>query len=150
MIALCLVHLSLPVLAQAPNNEPTPEVSSLILIQENSIVAQTSHENPPETYTLGSLTGDDDQEVADVLMKRICVCESGDNFKAINPNSGALGRCQMIPSTRDYVEKKWNIKIDWENPDQQWYACLRLLKEEGTGHWGSPYTNWGTYWCWSK
>jgi len=79
-----------------------------------------------------------------LLMQKICWCESFDDPKALNESSGALGRCQMIPQTRNYVERKWGIEIDWENPDEQLYACQRLLNEEGTKHWAQ------TEFCWNK
>jgi hypothetical protein len=142
VIALCLVHLSLPVLAQAPNSE-VPEIRSLILIQENSLVGQTSPENPPKTLVNGFRDLIYDKEVADVLSK-IITCESGGNCKAQNPNSSAYGLCQMLTSTREGLEKKWGFKIDKKNCEEQYYACYRLLKEEGRKHWLE------TEWCWSK
>jgi len=82
------------------------------------------------TYTLGSLT-----EKRTELMDKIMDAESNDNPIAKNPKSSAYGRCQFLKSTRDYVEKKWGIKIDWNDPEQQGYACERLLREEGDSHW---------------
>ena len=68
-------------------------------------------------------------------MERIIQAESGGNPEAYNPESGAIGLCQFIPSTRDYVEKKWGFKIDWKDEKDQRYACKRLLEEEGCSHW---------------
>jgi len=77
-------------------------------------------------------------------MDRIIFCESTDNPEAYNEKSGALGLCQMIPLTRDYVEKKWNMEIDWQDPLEQRYACERLLQEEGDVHWLASKD------CWAK
>jgi len=126
----------------APNSE-IPEISSLILIQENSVVAQTSHFNPYVAPTNGFRDLIYEKEVADVLDK-IITCESGGNYKAQNPNSSAYGLCQMLISTREGLEIKWGLKIDMNSYDKQYYACYRLLKEEGRKHWLE------TEWCWSK
>ena len=84
----------------------------------------------PKVYTLGVLFEEKTEK-----MDRIMDAESKDNPIARNPISGAYGRCQFIPSTRKYVEKKWKLEIDWNDPEQQGYACERLLREEGDIHW---------------
>ena len=84
----------------------------------------------PSVYTVGN------------LMERIIQAESGGNPEAYNPTSGAHGLCQFIPSTKKYVERKWRIDIDWSNPEQQKYACQRLLQEEGTKHWKESKNVW--------
>lgn len=130
----------------APDNEPIPEIkeiSTLILIQENSLLGQTSTENPPVTLTNGFRDLIYAPEIVFVLDK-IITCESGGNYKAENPTSGAWGLCQMLPSTQINVEKKWGLEIDWNSSDDQLYACYRLLMEEGTKHWNE------TKGCWSK
>lgn len=131
--ALCLVHLSLPALAQAPNVK-IPEIRDLILIQENSIVGQTSHFNPSVMLVNGFKDLIYEKEVTDVLDK-IITCESGGNYKAQNPYSSAYGLCQMLTSTREGLEIKWGYKIDINSYDEQYYACYRLLMEEGCRHW---------------
>ena len=83
-----------------------------------------------EVYTLGTLTEERTEK-----MDRIMDAESNDNSIAKNPTSSAYGKCQFLKSTRDYVEKKWGIKINWNDPEQQGYACERLLREEGDSHW---------------
>jgi len=85
-------------------------------------------ESPVLHYqVLGSLKGD--------LIDRIIFCESSGNPKAKNPRSSAHGLCQFISSTKRYVEKKWDMTIDWDNPVDQLYACKRLYSEEGEKHW---------------
>ncbi len=65
----------------------------------------------------------------------IIECESSWDPTKRNPISGAHGLCQFIPSTKKYVERKWKLKIDWDDPQEQLYACKRLLKEEGCRPW---------------
>ena len=92
-----------------------------------------------EIYELGEL-----KETSTGLMDKIMDCESNDDPTAENPNSTAFGRCQMIEETRKYIERKWDLEIDWEDPEQQGYACERLLREEGIRHWEE------TRYCWGK
>jgi len=79
------------------------------------------------------------------LMDKIILVESGWDPKAANPNSTAWGYCQMLYSTRKYVEKKWKMDIDFDDPEQQLYACRRLLDEEGTRHWLASKDKWIKY-----
>ena len=78
------------------------------------------------------------------LIERIIWCESKNCPTAQNPKSTAYGICQFIDGTWDYVQEKWNIKLDRHNYYDQYYACERLLKEEGTKHWKE------SKFCWSK
>jgi hypothetical protein len=93
-------------------------------------------ESPVLHYqVLGSLKGN--------LIDRIIFCESSGNPKAKNPRSSAYGLCQFIDSTWTYVEKKWDMDLDREDPIDQLYACERLLKEEGPyGHWEESQCCW--------
>ena len=92
-------------------------------------------ESPVLHYqVLGSLKGD--------LIDRIIFCESSGNPKAKNPRSSAYGLCQFIDSTWAYVEKKWDMDLDREDPIDQLYACERLLSEEGTSHWEESQCCW--------
>jgi len=92
-------------------------------------------ESPVLHYqVLGSLKGD--------LIDRIIFCESSGNPKAKNPRSSAYGLCQFIDSTWAYVEKKWDMDLDREDPIDQLYACERLLSEEGVSHWAESQCCW--------
>lgn len=82
--------------------------------------------------------------VLSALMERIIFCESTWNCEAKNPKSTAYGYCQFLDSTWEYVQKKWDIELDRNNPDEQLYACQRLLKEEGWEHWEASKS------CWDK
>ena len=92
-------------------------------------------ESPVLHYqVLGSLKGN--------LIDRIIFCESSGNPKAKNPRSSAYGLCQFINSTWAYVEDKWDMELDREDPIDQLYACERLLSEEGTSHWEESQCCW--------
>ena len=79
-----------------------------------------------------------------MLIKKIIWCESKDDPTAKNPKSTAYGICQFIDGTWEYVQEKWDMKLDRDNYYDQYYACERLLKEEGVKHWKSSKR------CWSK
>jgi hypothetical protein len=42
------------------------------------------------------------------------------------------------------VNKKWDTSLDRGNPNDQLYACDRLLREEGTVHWKSSFSCWSS------
>ena len=76
------------------------------------------------------------------VIARIIECESQGNPQAKNPNSTAYGLCQFINGTWEYVQLKWDMKLDRDNPEDQLYACDRLYKEEGKSHWITSYQCW--------
>jgi len=78
------------------------------------------------------------------LMNKIIWCESKGDPTAKNPESTAYGICQFINGTWEYVQEKWDIKLDRDNYYDQYYACERLLREEGTKHWKESKG------CWKK
>jgi len=69
------------------------------------------------------------------LLYRIIECESGWNPNAFNRSSGATGLGQFIPSTQAYVQKKWNMELDFWDYEDNLYATKRLLEEETCRHW---------------
>jgi len=70
------------------------------------------------------------------LAERLIYCESSNNPEAKNPHSTAYGYCQFLDGTWEYIQEKWDMKLDRNNPDDQLYACIRLLEEEGLEkHW---------------
>lgn len=79
-----------------------------------------------------------------LLAEKIIQCESGWDYTAQNPNSTAYGAGQFINGTWDYIQKKWGIKLDRYNKEDQLYAMVRLLEEEGTRHWKASAH------CWDK
>ena len=106
--------------------------NSLVILRGNTLMGMGS---PSDEPSLASLTGIDE-------LDRIIEAESSNRWWVKNPHSSAYGYCQMIRKTRLYVERKWNMKIDWQDPEQQLYACKRLYIEEGTRHWESSRAKW--------
>ena len=103
----------------------------------------TSYNSPLfiKSQTLASMS--EDIEIV-LLAERIIQCESSWRADAKNPSSSAYGLGQFITPTWNYVQKKWGIELDRDNPDDQMYAVVRLLKEEGTKHWKESEH------CWNK
>jgi len=79
-----------------------------------------------------------------LLAEKIIQCESGWDYTAQNPNSTAYGAGQFLNGTWNYVQKKWGIELDRYNKEDQLYAMVRLLEEEGTRHWKASAH------CWDK
>lgn len=73
---------------------------------------------------------------------QIIQCESGFDPKAKNPNSTAFGLGQFLNSTWNYCQKKWDMKLQRDNQEDQFYALYRLLKEEGLSHWKESQKCW--------
>jgi hypothetical protein len=95
-----------------------------------------------ENQTLASITGDDYNIYQ--LAYRIIQCESSWNPEAKNKESSAYGLGQFINGTWEYVQDKWDIELDRYNSEDQMYATVRLLEEEGTKHWITSKS------CWDK
>jgi hypothetical protein len=79
-----------------------------------------------------------------LLAEKIIQCESGWDYTAQNPNSTAYGAGQFLNGTWSYIQKKWGIKLDRYNKEDQLYATIRLLKEESWKHWSESKH------CWDK
>ena len=79
-----------------------------------------------------------------LLAEKIIQCESGWDYTAQNPNSTAYGAGQFLNGTWKYIQKKWGIELDRYNKEDQLYAMVRLLEEEGTKHWITSKS------CWDK
>ena len=86
------------------------------------------------------------------LAEKIKQCESGGDPKACNERYGCgsgMGLFQLIPSTVKYCEKKLGRDIDPFNADDNTACAMWLLRNEGTEHWGTPTSTWGSYDCFS-
>ena len=94
-----------------------------------------------KNQTLASMSSDIDTYQ---LAYKIIQCESSWNPSAKNKGSSAYGLGQFINGTWDYVQNKWNMELDRDNPEDQMYALVRLLEEEGPRHWESSRQ------CWDK
>ena len=68
---------------------------------------------------------------------RVVACENRNwDIFAKNPSSTAYGLCQIIDGTWSYLEDKWAMKLNRDDPNDQLYACQRLLTEENIyPHW---------------
>jgi hypothetical protein len=64
--------------------------------------------------------------------------------------SGGIGYSQLLKSTAQHCSKKMGREIDPHNPKDNLECSAWLLKNEGTGHWGTQYTWWGSWKCWHK
>ena len=83
----------------------------------------------------------------------IVKCESGFNPTVCNKEFGCksgMGLGQLIPSTVRYCEANLKKEIDPFDPEDNLECCSWLLENEGTGHWGTAETDWGSYNCWNE
>jgi hypothetical protein len=138
--------------------EPNRIVVAIVLILSFCVVNIT-HEDiqlPPETNVLEAPSipiliknktlfamANEDIELYNLAYK-IIECESGWDYTAQNPNSTAYGAGQFLNGTWSYIQKKWGIKLDRYNKEDQLYATIRLLKEESWKHWSESKH------CWDK
>ncbi|HDY66246.1 MAG TPA: hypothetical protein ENH85_00490 [Candidatus Scalindua sp.] len=91
--------------------------------------------------------------VLGAIIDKIIHCESGGNPKVCNKEYGCkagMGLFQLIPSTVKYCEKKLGKSIDPFNAEDNYECGVWLLENEGTRHWGTVDTIWGSYNCWSE
>jgi len=89
----------------------------------------------------------------DLTLYKIIEGESGFNPKAVNKQFGrvgGMGLAQLIPKTVKYCEKKLKKKIDPFDPKDNLECAKWLYENEGTIHWGTEDTWWGSYEKWSK
>lgn len=121
-----------------------------VFIQENSVKAIAPVYYILDDGIMGSLGIIEDNSVKavkipfyervvepDEMISMIIWCESRGDPTAKNPSSTAYGLCQILDGTWKYVQNKWDMKLDRDNPDDQLYACKRLYEEEGIGHWSA-------------
>jgi len=87
------------------------------------------------------------------LAERIIWCESRGTHDVCNKQYGCgagMGLFQLIPKTVEYCEGKLGKEIDPFDPDDNYECGMWLLKNEGTQHWGTKDTDWGSYDCWNE
>jgi len=111
---------------------------------EQSIVLEAP--NTPvfiKNQALASVMEEFDLELYNLAYK-IIECESGWDYTAQNPTSTAYGLGQVIDGTFLWVQKKWGIELDRDNPEDQMYIIVRLLEEKGYSHWAESAH------CWDK
>ena len=87
------------------------------------------------------------------LVDDIIWCESRGNPEVCNQEYGCkagMGLFQLIPSTVKYCEEKLGRELNPFNENDNMACGMWLLKNEGTQHWGTANTDWGSYQCWSE
>jgi hypothetical protein len=63
---------------------------------------------------------------------------------------GGIGYYQLLQKTAQYCSEKMGKDIDPYNPKDNLECGTWLLKNEGTRHWGTEFTWWGSWDCWNK
>ena len=87
-----------------------------------------------------------------VLASKIVECENpSGNPLACNQQYGCIagmGDFQLIPSTVLYCEEKLGRHIDPFIKEDNHACGMWLLENEGSYHWGTKDTWWGSWKCW--
>lgn len=133
------------------------EYTESVLLQDNTFL-QMSLPSTVDAITFGNKGSNQTISLygikIPVLLYEIFKCENR-QFDPDQCNSeygcnSGMGIGQLIPSTVKYVESKLDRNIDPYNPHDNIIASLWLFENEGTSHWGTAQTEWGSYSCWSK
>jgi len=113
----------------------------------------------PVVYTLSTIVDRNNIEELKEFVKenypelfRIMECESNFNSTICNSDygcNGGMGWGQIIPGTLNYCEGKLGRKLDPFNPYDNLECSLWLYINEGTQHWGTADTSWGSFYCWN-
>jgi len=76
------------------------------------------------------------------LIDKIIFCESSGNERAYNPESGAKGLCQVIPSSERFCEQGLNRELDMFNREDNLDCADYLLEHGGLKHWQESKNCW--------
>lgn len=128
---------------------------NMVIVGKNSVISIAPSYYGLESNVLGCLveTHFPNDVVLSELAERIIWCESRNNTTVCNAEFGCragMGLFQLIPSTVKYCEEKLGKKIDPFNAQDNIQCGMWLLENEGTAHWGTSETDWGSWECWSK
>lgn len=88
-------------------------------------------------FSLGYGTANVAHEHYDHITNHVVECESEWVVDAVNPNSGALGLAQFLPSTWQNVSSRTGL-TDWTSPLHQGYNAAvwaSLVDPAGSGGW---------------
>ena len=78
------------------------------------------------------------------ILERIKQCESGGNYRALNPRSGASGAYQFLDSTwRTLPQSRGYRKAMYAPPARQDRAAQTLYAWQGTRPWNASRACWG-------
>lgn len=86
------------------------------------------------------------------LLYEIIKCESDFDPSCCNRQYGCgsgMGLAQIIPRTLKHCEEKLKRSLDPFDPYDNIACANWLLENEGSQHWGTKDTDWGSYYCWS-
>jgi hypothetical protein len=143
---LILVHLSLPVLAQAPQISPDL-TSRMAIIGGNSLIGMVS-----PYFMKGQVLGTiiDTPEVKliyETLIGKLCYCESGNKPEIINPNDKGSPSYSILqfkaPTFHNFCVVKYGLPDEIMNPDIQRKCADLMLQEDFDNIW-----NWSN--CYNK
>jgi hypothetical protein len=82
--------------------------------------------------------------VSPPILERIKQCESGGNYRAVNPRSGASGAYQFLDNTwRDMPQSAGYAKASHAPPVTQDRAAQTLYAQQGTRPWNASRACWG-------
>lgn len=82
--------------------------------------------------------------VAPPVLERIKQCESGGNYRAVNPRSGASGAYQFLDGTwRALPQSRGYRKAMYAPPGRQDRAAQTLYARQGTRPWNASRACWG-------
>lgn len=134
------------------------------LLTPRTITGNKSEALAPQYNPLDVLSGTSSKEQI-IEAIRYVSDKYGTDFDCYNAiikaESGYINRCnfeygcgagqgliQLIPSTARYCSKKLGRKISPTNLVDSLECGAWLIKNEGTYHWGTANTWWGSYWKW--
>ncbi len=82
--------------------------------------------------------------VTSPILEKIKQCESGGNYRAVNPASGASGAYQFLDSTwRTLPQSRGYAKAMHAPPGRQDRAAQTLYARQGTRPWNASRACWG-------
>lgn len=78
------------------------------------------------------------------ILEKIKQCESGGDYHAVNPTSGASGAYQFLDSTwRSMLQSAGYAKASYAPPGVQDQAAQALYAQQGTAPWNASRGCWG-------
>ncbi len=82
--------------------------------------------------------------VTSPILEKIKQCESGGDYRAVNPESGASGAYQFLDSTwRETPQSAGYTKASDAPPTVQDRAAQTLYTQQGTRPWNASQACWG-------
>lgn len=160
LVGLLVCYASIALAATNTNYEYLPPSGSPVQwIEDNTMAIRfvaTAHNSPIERFL--SVSGDiakvvDKYDLNEECFYAIIRCESNFDSKVCNQKYGCssgIGLMQIIPNTLQHCSEKLGRKIDPYIIQDNLECGAYLLKNEGTYHWGTEDSWWGSWDCWHK